>query len=129
MAQMPRDDAFDSTSALLSEGYRFIPERCRRLRSDVFEARLMLRRVVCMSGEEAAVQFYEPGRFTRRGAMPRSTLKLLQDEGSVAVLDGEAHRWRKRMFMSLMTQEAIRRLGEIFEDRWRSRMAAWEKTD
>src|SRR3546814_14285870 len=52
MAQMPRDDAFDSTSALLSEGYRFIPERCRRLRSDVFEARLMLRRVVCMSGEE-----------------------------------------------------------------------------
>src|SRR3546814_4415185 len=67
MAQMPRDDAFDSTSALLSEGYRFIPERCRRLRSDVFEARLMLRRVVCMSGEEAAGQFYEPGRFTRRG--------------------------------------------------------------
>src|SRR3546814_12529269 len=117
MAQMPRDDAFDSTSALLSEGYRFIPERCRRLRSDVFEARLMLRRVVCMSGEEAAGQFYEPGRFTRRGATPRSTLKLLQDEGSVAVLDGEAHRRRKRLFLSMMTPESIRRLGGSSADR------------
>lgn len=49
--------ARDSTLALLWEGYRFIPERCRRYRSDVFETRLMLTKVICMVGEEAAKIF------------------------------------------------------------------------
>ncbi|HET8728274.1 MAG TPA: cytochrome P450, partial [Alphaproteobacteria bacterium] len=77
----------------------------------------------------AARVFYEPDRFTRRGAMPKPTLKLLQDEGSVQMLDGEAHRWRKRMLMSLMTPAAIRRLGDTFEAGWRARMACWERMD
>jgi fatty-acid peroxygenase len=62
--------AQDETLALLAEGYDFIPERCRRNRSDIFETRLMLARVVCMVGEEAAEVFYEPDRFTRKGALP-----------------------------------------------------------
>jgi hypothetical protein len=45
--------ATDRTLALLSEGYSFIPERCRRLGTDVFETRIMLTKVVCMTGEEA----------------------------------------------------------------------------
>ncbi len=32
----------DSTLALLFEGYTFIPKRCQRYRSDIFETRLML---------------------------------------------------------------------------------------
>jgi fatty-acid peroxygenase len=42
--------ATDRTLALLSEGYTFIPERCRRLGIDVFETRIMLTKVVCMTG-------------------------------------------------------------------------------
>lgn len=64
-------------------------------------------------GEEATRAFYEPGRFTRRGALPPTALMLLQDRGSVALLDGEAHRQRKAMFMSLMSPAAIARLADV----------------
>ena len=116
----------DETLALLSEGYEFIPNRCEHHRSDLFETRLMLTRAVCMTGKEAAEVFYEPGRFTRKGALPQTTLRLLQDRGSVQVLDGEAHRWRKGMFMSLMSPEGIRRLNEGADDCWRARLGRWE---
>lgn len=59
----------DSTLALLSEGYEFIPRWCRHHRSDVFETRLMLTKAVCIMGQEAAEVFYEPGRFIRKGAL------------------------------------------------------------
>ena len=61
----PRDPAPDATLALLRRGYRFIPERCRRLGADAFETRLMLARAVCCSGEDAARMFYHPDRFGR----------------------------------------------------------------
>lgn len=118
--------ARDSTLALLWEGYRFIPERCRRYRSDVFETRLMLTKVICMMGEEAAKIFYHPDRFTRKGAMPQATLRLLQDKGSVQVLDGEAHRGRKQMFMSLMSPASIEQLAEVIDDQWRAHIGKWE---
>jgi fatty-acid peroxygenase len=115
MPPFPRDRNLDSTLALLSDGYTFIPKRCQRHRSDVFETRLMLRRVICAAGEDAARMFYEPDRFTRRGALPPTALMLLQDRGSVQLLDGDAHRWRKRMFMSLIAPEGIHRLADGFE--------------
>lgn len=43
----PREPAFDSTRALLREGYRFIADRCRRYGTDAFECRLVLHRAVC----------------------------------------------------------------------------------
>lgn len=116
----------DSTLALLSEGYAFIPTRCRRYGADVFETRLMLTKAVCMMGEEAAEVFYEPGRFTRKGALPQTTLRLLQDKGSVQLRDGEDHRRRKRMFMSLMTPEGIRGLADAMANHWRARIGEWE---
>ncbi|WP_142850052.1 cytochrome P450 [Telmatospirillum sp. J64-1] len=127
MSQIPRDTAFDSTLALLSEAYRFIPNRCRRYRSDLFETRLMLQKAVCMSGEDAARVFYDGDRFTRQRAMPPTTLMLLQDLGSVQMLDGEDHRWRKRMFMSLMTPDSIRRLGELASEEARLSLKEWER--
>ncbi|PWS37068.1 cytochrome P450 [Falsiroseomonas bella] len=125
MSSFPRDPAFDSTFALLREGYRFIPARCERLDTDVFETRLMLRRAICMRGEEAARMFYAPDRFTRRGALPQTTLRLLQDKGSVATLDGAAHRRRKAMFMSLMGAESLAALEAAAEDAWQARIATW----
>ena len=126
---VPRDPALDSTLALLSRGYTFIAEGCRRNRADAFETRLMLRGVVCTLGEDAARMFYEPGRFTRRGAMPETTLRLLQDRGSVQQLDGEAHDARKRLFLALMTPEARQRLLDIAADEWDRRLAEWPHRD
>jgi fatty-acid peroxygenase len=129
MPPLPRDGAPNSTLALLSEGYAFIPNRCRRLGTDIFATRLMLRRAICMQGEEAARVFYEPDRFTRRSALPASTLRLLQDRGSVATLDGEAHRQRKRLFMALMTPDGIRRLSDPMAERWLDHLRRWEGMD
>jgi fatty-acid peroxygenase len=106
MSSIPRDPAFDSTLALLTEGYDFMAKRRRQLESDVFATRILLQDVVCMVGPEAARLFYEDERVTRRGAMPITTLTLLQDFGSVQMLDGAAHHCRKEMFMSLMSRPA-----------------------
>ena len=124
---IPQDGGLDHTLALLKEGYRFIGNRSERYNTDIFTTRLMGRSAICVTGEEAARMFYAPDRFTRQGALPPTALSLLQDLGSVATLDGEAHRSRKRMFMSLMSPAAMQRLFDIAADRWRVRTAAWER--
>ncbi|MDF2096949.1 hypothetical protein [Aquibaculum arenosum] len=79
---VPRLEGFDHTLPFLREGYDFISRRCDRLQSDRFLTRLMLRPVLCTRGAEAAEMVYEGGRFTRQGALPPTTLRLLQDKGS-----------------------------------------------
>ncbi len=127
--KIPRDDSFDSTPRLLSEGYEFISNRCRLYRSDIFETRLMLRKATCTMGEDAARMFYYPDRFTRKRAMPPTALMSLQDKGSVQTLSGEAHRWRKQMFMSLMSPLRVRQLVDATADRWRAWIGKWETMD
>ncbi len=129
MASIPRDKGPDSTLALLADGYTFIGTRCQRYGSDLFETRLMLQRAVCMTGEEAARVFYEPNRFTRRAAMPLTAVLLLQDLGSAMLLDGEAHRHRKRMFLSLMTPDGIGALAGLVADQWRAKVRTWATMD
>ena len=77
MPPIPRDKGPDSTLRLVIEGYTFISERCRRYRSDVFQTRLLLRRTICMRGEDAARIFYDIGRFQRAGAAPGRIIKTL----------------------------------------------------
>lgn len=124
---VPQAPGFDNTVALLSEGYRFIGNRCDELGTDIFSTRLMLQRVVCMRGEAAARMFYQPGRFTRRRAIPPNTLGLLQGHGSAQVLDGEMHRVRKAMMMSLQTPDSRARLVALAEAEWRARFARWPR--
>lgn len=125
MSEVPRLASLDSTIALLLESYSYISRRCRRRGADAFETRVLGQEVVCMMGEDAARLFYGSQNFTRRRAIPRPTLTLLQDFGSVAVLDGEAHRHRKRMFMALMTPEGIARLAQLTAGEWRAAAERW----
>jgi fatty-acid peroxygenase len=67
---LPRERVPDSSLAFLRDGYEFVTRRCARHGTNAFETRLLGERVVCMQGEEAAHVFYEPGRFTRRRALP-----------------------------------------------------------
>jgi fatty-acid peroxygenase len=127
MAEIPRDMAFDNSLALLREGYRFVGRRCDRLGSDVFRTRIMLKDVVCMRGAEATKLFYGGDVFTREGAMPPTTLRLLQDKGSVQLLEGEHHRRRKRLFISvLMSDPQLDRLRALFAEHWLQALQAWE---
>ncbi|WP_460837151.1 cytochrome P450 [Noviherbaspirillum agri] len=125
MNPIPHEKTADSTFALLHDGYTFISRRCAQLQTDVFETRLMLRKAICAMGEEASEMFFHPGRFTRVKALPPNALVLLQDFGSVQLLDGAAHHWRKRMFMSLMTPERLQQMTTILKDRWLARINKW----
>jgi hypothetical protein len=49
MSQIPRGKSLDGALALLSDGYMFISKRCHRYQSDIFETRLMLLKVVCVT--------------------------------------------------------------------------------
>ncbi|MFB9202392.1 cytochrome P450 [Nonomuraea spiralis] len=117
----------DETLPLLLDPYRFIGDRARRLGSDVFETRLMLRRTVCMTGAEAAELFYDPELFVRHGAAPRRLQVTLFGRNGVQALDGEIHLARKAMFMSLMGREGRDRLTELAGRHWRERISQWER--
>ncbi|MFN7026404.1 MAG: cytochrome P450, partial [Pseudorhizobium sp.] len=125
---LPTDGAWDATVSLLREGYHFIPNRCRRLGSDIFRTRLTLTDVICMQGPQAAELFYGDAPLTRRQAMPQTVLRLLQDKGSVQQLDGVAHRHRKALFISILTApEQAERLSQIFQEEWLARLSFWQK--
>jgi fatty-acid peroxygenase len=127
MATFPHDGQIDSTLALLRDGYAFVSKRCAQLGTDAFETRLMLKSAICALGEDAARMFYEPGRFTRQGAMPLTTLMLLQDEGSVQLLSGVAHAHRKRMFLRMMEPEPVERLVQAVCEEWLGRVPRWSR--
>ena len=122
---VPRASGFDNSIAFLAEGYEFMPRRYAALGSDMFATRLMLQRALCVRGEDAGRMFYQPGRFTRRHALPATTMALLQDFGSVMALDGEAHRKRKAMLMSLFGPLERQRLVGLAAAEWRTRFAQW----
>lgn len=109
---------FDSTIPFLCEGYSFVSSRCDALNTDLFTSRIGLRPATFIRGAEAAELFYDKNHFTRQGAMPPTVVHLLQDQGSVQALDGDAHRQRKRAFLDLMSNAAMQRLGDIFDEYW-----------
>ena len=127
--RIPKDPAFDGTFAVLREGYRFILNRCRKLNSDIFATRLLLRRAVCIHGEDAARIFYDGERFTRVGAIPPTQAKLLQDYGSVQGLDGEHHRHRKRMFTEVLAPDEVARLTACIAEEWIAKLPVWEQQE
>lgn len=126
MSPIPHDKNLDSSMAMLADGYLFISKRCAQLQSDIFETRIMLQKAYCMMGEEAASIFYNPQRFTRKGAMPLNTLKLLQDRGSVQLMDGDEHDHRKLLFLSIVAPDRVAQLVNIMEDHWYQQLDKWE---
>lgn len=126
MAAIPTLSGFDHTISLFREGYDFMPARFERLETDIFEARLGLRRTVCVRGREAAEVFYDHERFRRRNSMPRRVKKTLLGQGGVQGLDGATHRHRKAMLMSVMDKGSIERMVELFELHWRRALERWE---
>lgn len=122
---IPRDRAFDSTFSLLAGGYDFISSRCASTGCSAFASRLLLRRVVFAKGADAARMFYAPGRFTRRGATPPTALLLLQDRGSVSILDGPAHRHRKGMFLHLLDDPNVHAMAACLEEIMEKALLRW----
>ena len=77
MPRIPRDNRVDSTLAMIFDPDEYISKTCRRLGTDLFQTRLMLRTAICMTGPEAAELFYDESRFMRRDCTPRRCPKVL----------------------------------------------------
>lgn len=127
--KIPEETGLDSTVALLRDGYNFIKNRCISLNTDIFKTRLMGMSAICFTGEEAAAVFYDNTKFIRKGATPKRIQKTLFGEKGVQTLDGESHRERKKMFMSLMSPEKLEYLASLTEEQWMAAAERWENVD
>lgn len=117
---------WESTYPIMRGGYPYISTQCDRLGSNLFRSRLLLKKTLFMKGEEAAALFYDEARFTRVNAAPRRLKKTLFGEGAVQGLDGQAHRQRKALFLSLMSQPRINELTQWVEHYWQSHLSRWQ---
>ncbi|MGY0694824.1 cytochrome P450 [Virgibacillus sp. FSP13] len=125
--KVPHEKTIDNTMKVLSEGYMYIPNRCRRFQSNIFKTRLLGQKVICMSGEEAARQFYDTEKFQRKGSAPKRVQETLFGKNGVQTMDGAAHKHRKQLFMSLMTPERLKWLRELTEKQWEAAVKKWTK--
>src|SRR5690625_5386036 len=118
MHPFPPPGSAARTLRLRRDPYRFISNQCNRHASDAFETRLLLQKMTCIRGEEAAKVFYDTAFFSRVGVAPSRISKTLFGRGGVQGMDGDVHRHRKMMFMSLLTVEKIGGLTQLASDIW-----------
>ena len=127
--KMPRATEFDSTLSLLRQGYELVPNMSRKLGSDIYAGRLLLRKAIFMTGEEAARLFYDNEKFQRHDAMPKRVQKTLLGIGGVQGLDDECHRHRKHLFVQqIMAPEKIESLKQITRQELLSAAKGWPHT-
>lgn len=126
---MPKEEGLDHSLAFLKEGYEFILHRRKSFQSNIFETTLLGKKAICLGGKEGAALFYNNDKFIRAGAAPNRLVKTLFGEGGVQTLDGEQHRNRKAMFMSIMTKTQLQRIDKLLESEWAKASEQWEKTD
>ncbi|MFD2706190.1 cytochrome P450 [Salibacterium lacus] len=127
--QIPGEKGLDHTLDLLAEGFHFVPNRRDHLQSNIFQTRVMGKKAICLSGQEAARVFYDNRFFKRKGAAPKRILKTLFGQNGVQGMDGEDHKHRKRMFLSLMTPDRLQELQTITQRLWRQKAEEWERAE
>jgi fatty-acid peroxygenase len=116
----------DDTARLLAEGYRWLPGRLRRSTGGVARARIMGQPAVGLRGPEGVRFFYDERHVRRGGALPEPLRGTLFGKGGVHGLDGEMHRVRKSMFVTLLTDpKAVAALVEQVADAWDEAVPQW----
>ncbi|GAB3896857.1 hypothetical protein GCM10029964_078860 [Kibdelosporangium lantanae] len=115
----------DESLSVLREGYGWLPNRRRRTGRDVVRTRVLGQRAVGLCGPEAARFFYDEGNTRRHGALPGPVISTLFGHGAVHTLDGDAHRGRKDLFLSLVTEDTIADLVASVGEAWDEVAASW----
>ncbi|MFP7737278.1 cytochrome P450 [Priestia aryabhattai] len=127
--KIPREEGIDHSLSLIREGYRYISNRRQSFHSDIFETRLLGKKAICMGGKEAAEVFYDTEKFQRKDAAPNRVVQTLFGKNGVQALDGEAHKHRKEMFMSIMSPDGIKSLIDITKKQWEMAVDKWIRMD
>src|SRR3954447_3880752 len=110
------------TTALLRHGYRW-GEGVRQGRTAV-PARMLGRPAVVVSGPAGVRGFYDP-RLRRKGAIPAPIRLVLFGPGAVHGLDGLPHHQRKRLFLEILTADAVADLHQRAGKAWERVTAGW----
>ena len=127
--QMPREEGIDHSLSLMREGYMYILNRRHSFNSNIFETRLLGKKAICMGGKEAAEVFYDTEKFKRKDAAPNRVVQTLFGRNGVQALDGQTHKHRKEMFMSIMSPDEIDKLTAITKKQWEIAVDKWEQMD
>lgn len=118
MKEAAKDKNFDHTLKLLKEGYYFIINRREALNTNIFQTKLIGKKMYCLSGRKQAELFYDNELFKRQGAAPSRVNKTLFGEGGVQGLDEGAHYKRKGMFMELMGNQEMVEISKLIYKYW-----------
>ncbi|MFH8487763.1 cytochrome P450 [Streptomyces longisporoflavus] len=120
----------DNTLALMIQGYAWLPDRRRRSRGAPVHSRLMGKNAVAIHGPEAVRFFYDEDHVKRRDALPNPVLDTLFGRGAVHTLDGQEHRVRKDLFMSLLKDRGgLASLADHLAAQWDLARQRWAGRD
>ncbi|MFP1624435.1 cytochrome P450 [Streptomyces sp. 5K101] len=119
----------DATLSALTQGYAWLPDLLRREGGAPVRIRLFGRRAIVLHGVDAARFFYDERHVRRRSALPGPVLDTLLGHGGVHTLDGESHRVRKVLLLSLLKDEAaVGSLAEHAGTEWDLASRSWAAT-
>lgn len=127
--EIPKEQGIEQNFQLLKEGYEYILNRRIKLQSDIFETRILGKKVVCMGGEEATNVFYDDTKFLRNNVAPNRIVQTLFGKDAVQTLDGIEHKKRKEMLMSVLTNESINQFLDIFKLQLEASIDTWSKKE
>ncbi|WP_077617571.1 hypothetical protein [Bacillus sinesaloumensis] len=127
--EMPHEEGIDHSLGFLKDGYEFILKRRKELQSDIFETRMFGMKVICMGGSEAAELFYDTEKFQRKNVAPNRIVQTLFGKNAIQTLDGKQHRWRKQLFMSILSGEQLSNLIKLVEAQWEIAINKWEQKE
>ncbi|MGW0537355.1 cytochrome P450 [Streptomyces sp. NPDC003032] len=116
----------DHTLPLLAQGYAWLPDLSRRKGPGPVRTRLLGKPAIALRGPAAVTFFYDEDHVRRRSALPEPVLSTLFGKGAVHTLDGEEHRERKALFMSLLQDAAgVTALAQRVGDEWERACKEW----
>ncbi|BBF43093.1 cytochrome P450 152A1 [Lachnospiraceae bacterium KM106-2] len=127
--KIPKAKGFDNTIRLKNEGYPFIPTIMSDLHTDIFQTRLMGKKIICITGKEAAKLFYDPEYFIRHKANPKRIQKTLFGVNAIQGMDGDAHLHRKQLFLSILSEERLTLLREIVRTKYMNAIPKWKEKE
>ncbi|MGW7064143.1 cytochrome P450 [Streptomyces sp. NPDC054904] len=116
----------DGTASLWTHGYAWLPDLRRRGGPDggPVRTRVFGRRAIVLHGPVDVAFFYDERHVLRHDALPGPVLDTLFGRGAVHTLDGDAHRVRKAMFVSLLTsREGVAALVDRIGTHWHEAFA------
>ncbi|PRY48659.1 fatty-acid peroxygenase [Geodermatophilus tzadiensis] len=117
----------ENSLALLTKGYAWMPDLRRARGRYAARTRLGGLPAIAIQGPEAARFLYDERHVHRAHAIPEPVQGTLFGKGAVHTLDGEAHRVRKAMFVSvLMDGDRIADLVEQACADWDAAARGWQ---